>query len=82
MAGYVLHLMAMYAINPFVPRDAPALYVICSLIVFCGHVGVCASFRKEKHLSASVIRRWESVTRLIQFRFNFDGSSEEPQGMG
>ena len=34
LAGYVLHLLAMDAIEPFVPRDAPLNYVIGSLIVF------------------------------------------------
>ena len=36
LAGYVLHLLVMDAIDPFVPRDAPCLYVMCSLIVFFG----------------------------------------------
>ena len=36
LAGYVLHLLAMDAIDPFVPRDAPALYILCSLFVFFG----------------------------------------------
>lgn len=36
LAGYVLHLLAMDAIDPFVPADAPVWYVICSLCVFFG----------------------------------------------
>ncbi|HIE97967.1 MAG TPA: hypothetical protein EYG03_13840 [Planctomycetes bacterium] len=34
LAGYVLHLLVMDAIDPFVPRDAPGWYVACSLFVF------------------------------------------------
>ncbi|MCP4782294.1 MAG: DUF1624 domain-containing protein [Fuerstiella sp.] len=36
LAGYVLHILVMDAIDPFVPPDAPALYVMCSLFVFLG----------------------------------------------
>jgi hypothetical protein len=36
LAGYVLHLLAMDAIDPFVPGDAPVWYVTCSLFVFFG----------------------------------------------
>ena len=36
LAGYVLHLLVMQAVKPFIPKDAPGWYVMLGLLVFFG----------------------------------------------